>query len=747
MEGMRGNTFTVLLTVGLAGLIAAAGQVALLRELLSLFRGYEPAAGLLFASWLLWGALGSLLVERLCKRAGAGRGRGLLRWLLPLFGLLLPVSLLVARAAPHLWDVAMGVRPEIGAMCGISFILPMAFCFCSGAIFAAAWQALRPERGGAPPPISVYLAESLGAACGGLLAWLVLVFGMQTLTLAVLLAGAAWLWGLLACSRRAARVLLLSGVLFLCIALPNVDTLEQASLRWRFGPDAVTSCDTPYQRVALTRSQGELSLFGGGGWMFTVPDRRTVEWAAHPALLLHKAPRRVLFVGGYPNALAREACRHPTVEEVEYVEADRELLEFVSAQLAFHGIEEGRNPRLRIVNEDPMPYVRAVEEPYDVVVLALGEPVNAQLSRFYSLEFLRDVRKALSPEGLLAIVLPQAPQAFGPAQEAQMCSLQATVAAVFPWERIVLGEQAFIFAGNAEEPLPLELDALLDRLHGRGLQAEYVREENLAQLLSPFRQSYVHAMVEQCETPLLNRVLRPQCYYNSAVLWLQDAGTGAKRMLLQLGELQKRGGSWLFWGVGGVLAVLLAAPHKPGVAVPLAVAMSGGAEIVLELGLLLAFQGLAGSLYGRVALLVGAYMGGLGLGAWLVSRRDRLPGHALRLMLRYQWGLCLTLAISGPIFIFLFDWLPQISWTLLFVPIGGLTGVLGGGHFGLAVQSRCRGGATLYAMDLAGAALGSALTVLIITPLAGVDVTLGVFALLIAGSACGVWRGRALLTS
>jgi spermidine synthase len=50
--------------LGLIGFSAVVGQIVLLRELIVVFNGNEISLGIMFATWLFWTAIGSILSGR-----------------------------------------------------------------------------------------------------------------------------------------------------------------------------------------------------------------------------------------------------------------------------------------------------------------------------------------------------------------------------------------------------------------------------------------------------------------------------------------------------------------------------------------------------------------------------------------------------------------------------------------------------------------------------------------------------------
>jgi len=741
-------TKRVILAALIGGVCTAAGQTLLLRELLRLFSGYEPAAAALLCGWLLWAALGSYLGGRTAAPASR-RTAPLLAMALLLAGAFAPGTLLLVRAAPpalELLGLPAGVRPSLDALAAVSLLVPGPFCFMAGAVFALCW---RMARDAATPALHVYLAESIGAALGGGVAFAVLALTSRasaSLALAFGLCGLCWAVGLrfVCTSRLRVRAFQALALALLCLALAFTPQLEHASMVWRWGPDAVASRDTPLQRLTMLQRKEQRSYFGGSGWLFTAPDPYHAEWAVHPALLAHAAPARVLLLGGDPFALPREACRQPVVEEVDFLEPDAGLTAFLQATLPEQLRRMPEGGCVRLLLGEPVDHLRralAGGRRYDAILLNTGEPVNFRTSRLYSLEFLQLLRKLLEPEGVLYFAVPASPDALGPAQEALLRSLHATARAVFGHVEVVLGPQAMFFCSDA--PVPLDLQTLGARLQCRGLELRHVREDTLQEILNPFRRGYT-ATILSTEGPL-NRVLRPSACFESAMLWLQELQAGAwlRRSLqgLSPGLLD-----WLPWLAAALLALAFAVPRRPERAVPLAAALGGAGGLTLELAALFVFQALAGSLYSRLALLVGAWMTGLGLGAWLAQRSRRAGRRAMGGLFALQLLLCLVLAAAAPaanILAYLTTGTIGMPWTLLFTLfcLGG--GMIGGAHFGLATRTGASKGATLYALDLAGAAAGSLLAGMLLVPVLGVDATLGLTACLLAGSCVGLWRGAA----
>src|SRR5512135_2683367 len=108
------------------GLMAAIGQIVVLRELLVLFHGNELSTGLIFAAWLVGTAVGSRVGARWSGRIAREPGAlavGVL-WL----AVSLPLSLVWLRASRFVWAIPAGQLASPLYMVGITFSGTLPFC-------------------------------------------------------------------------------------------------------------------------------------------------------------------------------------------------------------------------------------------------------------------------------------------------------------------------------------------------------------------------------------------------------------------------------------------------------------------------------------------------------------------------------------------------------------------------------------------------------------------------------------------
>ena len=96
------------------------------------------------------------------------------------------------------------------------------------------------------------------------------------------------------------------------------------------------------------------------------------EMLVHPAMFMHEEPRKVLIIGGGDGGALREVLKHDP-SEVILVEIDREVIE---ACRRYIGVDDGAydDPRVSVINEDGVEFVRNCKERFDVIIVDGTDP-------------------------------------------------------------------------------------------------------------------------------------------------------------------------------------------------------------------------------------------------------------------------------------------------------------------------------------------------------------------------------------
>lgn len=127
------------------------------------------------------------------------------------------------------------------------------------------------------------------------------------------------------------------------------------------------------------------------------------ETIAHTSLSMHKCPKKIMVIGGGDGGTVREVLKYKTVEEVELVEIDEEVIEVSKKyfpEIAF----EFTSPKLKIKLNDAIEYVKNVgtgisSSCYDVILCDSTDP-EGFAAGLISKDFYTNASKALKQDGI-----------------------------------------------------------------------------------------------------------------------------------------------------------------------------------------------------------------------------------------------------------------------------------------------------------------------------------------------------------
>lgn len=159
---------------------------------------------------------------------------------------------------------------------------------------------------------------------------------------------------------------------------------------------------TPYQTLTVldTCAFGNMLLLDGVVQTTVFDEFVYHEMIAHPALCTHPEPKRALVVGGGDGGTVREVLRHPSVESVELCEIDRRVVEVCTEHLkeTSCGLTD---PRVTVVYEDGIEYVKRFKAKYHCVIVDSPDPVGPATGLFAA-DFYRGVHESLTDDGVFA---------------------------------------------------------------------------------------------------------------------------------------------------------------------------------------------------------------------------------------------------------------------------------------------------------------------------------------------------------
>ena len=123
------------------------------------------------------------------------------------------------------------------------------------------------------------------------------------------------------------------------------------------------------------------------------------ETIVHSALSIHPNPKKIMVIGGGDGGTVREVLKYKTVEEIELVEIDEEVIT-VSKKYFPEVACEFNNPKLKIKVNDAIEYMKnARENSYDVILCDSTDP-EGFAAGLIGTEFYKNAAKALKENGI-----------------------------------------------------------------------------------------------------------------------------------------------------------------------------------------------------------------------------------------------------------------------------------------------------------------------------------------------------------
>ena len=201
------------------------------------------------------------------------------------------------------------------------------------------------------------------------------------------------------------------------------------------------------------------------------------EMLTHVPMAVHPDVKTVLVVGGGDGGTVRELAKYPSIESIDLVEADRDVVTLSSIHMPFTACKL-RDPRVRIHFEDGLRFVRGQNDAYDLIIVDCPDPYGPAEGLF-TREFYGNCCNALKDDGIL---INQHESPFYAAHQTSVKNAHAHIAIEFPVSTVYQchipsypsGHWLFGFASLKYDPVK---DLAADRWESLGIQTRYYNAE------------------------------------------------------------------------------------------------------------------------------------------------------------------------------------------------------------------------------------------------------------------------------
>ncbi|MFH0771929.1 MAG: fused MFS/spermidine synthase [Candidatus Omnitrophota bacterium] len=747
-ENIKNNLFFAVLSFGFASM---ATQILLLRELSAVFYGNELAIGIMLASWLLWVAAGSAILSPTCqfienKLRRPNFTEDLFYTLLLFTSIITPFSILLIRNLKNILNISTGEMIGLIPAAVSSFVLLAPVCLVFGSLFAASCRLLLrfSENRKAEEAGKIYLLESFGAAAGGLAFNFLLVRVLNPVQIA-LLCGLINICATLLLldkkqgqfKRRISISLIIIAALLLISGANGLD-LKMRKIQWK-GMDLIAVKDSYYGNIVLTKIGAQLNVFENGLLLTSTNDPMTAEESVHYTLLEHPDPREVLLIGGILSEIPLEILKHP-VKKLDCVELDPDTIKMAKDNYPAESLGIFDEKRAVVNFVDGRLFVKKLAgeklKKYDVIILALPPPFTAQLNRFYSIEFYRQIDALLNKGGIFSFGVSSSENYISSIQARFLGSLHKSLKKEFKDVKVLPGDTCLFLSSNSAGGLTYDYEKLIKRLKERNLSLKYVNQYNLPFKFDRFRIEYLENAIDQAKSAKINRDFYPIGYFYDMALWSTKFNSRTKEFLEKIDGLKA-------WPIALALILIFGISFIPRInkkmsgnsAVLISIGAAGFSGMLLQIAIIIGFQATYGYVYHKIGIIFASFMLGMALGS--LASIEILRGQ--RCLFKTYTIAQLSLSVFSfilPAILLFFKDSPILNVAqktiieTLFLGLPAIAGFIGGFLFPIANKiysenSLCAGktAGLLYGVDLFGACLGALLTSAILIPILGMNTT------------------------
>ncbi|SHI19944.1 spermidine synthase [Sporobacter termitidis DSM 10068] len=161
------------------------------------------------------------------------------------------------------------------------------------------------------------------------------------------------------------------------------------------------SAQSPFQRVDIFESVEFGRFLTLDGYMMLTEKDEFIyhEMIVHPAMAVNPDIENVLVIGAGDGGVARELTRYASVKTIDVVEIDEMVIDVCKKYLpqTARGFDD---PRVSVLIQDGLKYIRSVEDRYDLIIVDSTDPFGPGEGLFTK-EFYGNCFKALKDDGIM----------------------------------------------------------------------------------------------------------------------------------------------------------------------------------------------------------------------------------------------------------------------------------------------------------------------------------------------------------
>jgi len=698
MSGKQQNIRRFLYTdVFLLGFTLIGAQIILIREFLLFYNGNELVIGLLFTIWMLLTAIGSWAGRFFNVRSDYPK---LIRGLL----VLLTVYPIIAVFCIEYFrnDIfEYGRMASLYEIIVYSFLVLLPICVSGGFLFTVLNNSLGK---GAGRLHNCYAVESFGSLVGGIVISLYFIYilevdNFRSLTYLLLINFVYFGITDFRQGKETRSFIFLIAAIGFMFLIYKTNPGRIAKEKFFDGQELLMTRETPFGNLSMTRTNGQINYYENGVILFSDGNVVQREEDVHYALLQKPDAKNVLLIGGGITGTISEILKYPSIENITYIDISPEIVS-LTAEYIDKTTKAISNTIIKTYALDPVFFISQTKKSFDVILINLPSPVNAQLNRYFTLEFYQKLKRVIGHNGLVSTRLSSSANYLNEHEVKLQASIFNSISRVFEHILIVPAGKNYFIASDQ-----ILTHDYVNRFLALKPDNTYVNSDYLNDDLIKFRSDKLLESYAGINT--VNYDFKPIVYLSYIRHWMSFYGNSY----------------WIIPLLCILVVIVFILFSKPFSSAMFASGFTGaGTEIVL----LIVFQILVGYVYLFLGVVITIFMAGLMIGAFLSRNISKEKTNKLTILTQLLSGVCIvTISVS---LIFLKDVhsgsIIQFIVSIFMLIISGLVGY----QYGLSVTgSRAKPGnvvSVVYSADLAGSAVGSILVAILIIPVLGIYLTL-----------------------
>ncbi|MBN2016844.1 MAG: hypothetical protein JW794_01720 [Candidatus Cloacimonetes bacterium] len=674
----------LLLFIGL-GISSLIGQTVLLRELLIEVQGNEIVFSIYLSLWLLMIAVGSLLGKYLLNK------KNIERWISAGF-LLLSAFLILQffgiRFFGNAFTIISGEMFSIGNIFLIALIILTPACLVLGALFPLLCLYIQDLK---EPVHEGYIYESVGIIFGGIIFAIGILFLPHIRLL--LLVGMINFIILFMISNK--RYLFVPMGIFVVAAFFAEPFFMNFYTGKYYPQELQFSRDSKYGRLDVTTENQQMNYYWNGELFAHTDNQEYAAQMVNFVMMQNPDAQKVLLVGGMLNGFISEITKYESLEYIDYLELDNNMIAFAP-----------HHPDVQYIQDDPVHYLRTALEKYDVIFVDVPDPTSLLLNRYYTLEFFRLAQEHfLHKSSLLAITLNSGANFMTPELEQLNASVWETFSRIFPYT-LVIPSIKNIFIGSDADVLTNNVLELQFRAQEH--QSEWFNAAVIFERCNPLRlQQFFRSVEGKGE---LNTISDPVAYLSAVSVWTSILDMNISSVLSWM-----KAHSGLLFVVSLLIILLLSfSASKLNIQsqtrIDMQVFLISLVNFVMQLVLLNLFQMQFGNVYFMIFLFTSIFM--IGLTAGFIFRK--------KIRMNILWLYIINIVLAGLIWLLFDALIPGVIYLFFNLLFAFLEGSILSRLLDVKYQKESiRSGSSFYFLDSLGSMAGGLIVGVLLFPVLG----------------------------